>query len=269
MDAPGGSEVYWDAHLHLEKYSDQEIDQFFCDDQLEGVIAVSMDLSSSKRTLSLKKKYPGRVFAACGFHPEQPARFDQDQWFQFLHTHRDEIDAIGEIGLPYYLERQWRKEGKPFDKAAYLKILQTMLNWADEWDKPVILHGVYEDVSLICDYLEETSLSNVHFHWLKTDPATLKRVEKSGYYVSFTPDLLYNDKTRQVARSYPLERIMVETDGPWPFENKFSGKQTEPSMVLAVLEELANLKKMPLEKVAQKVRENTWQFLRIHEKSPF
>ena len=261
--------MYWDAHIHLEKYSDQQIGRFFSDDRLEGLIAVSMDIPSSQRTLLLKKKFPGKVFAACGFHPEQPAVFDQDQWMQFLYAHRDEIDAIGEVGLPYYLKRQRKKEGKPFDKEAYFNILQTMLKWADEWDKPVILHGVYEDVPLICDFLEETSLQNVHFHWLKTDAETLKRMEKSGYYVSFTPDLLYNDKTRQVARSYPLERVMVETDGPWPFENKFSGKQTEPSMVLAVLEELAVLKKMPFEKVADKVRENTRRFLRIHEKSPF
>jgi TatD DNase family protein len=257
------SKVYWDAHIHLEKYEDSEIERFLSDARLEGVIAVSMDLPSSRRTLQLKKRFPGKVFAACGFHPEQPPCFDRDQWYSFLNAHREEIDAIGEAGLPYYLERERKKEGKPFDKPAYLHILQTLLKWADEWDKPVILHGVHEDVPLICDLLEETSIRRVHFHWLKTDPETLKRMEKSGYYVSFTPDLLYNEKTRQVARSYPLERIMAETDGPWPFEHPFAGKRTEPPMVWAVLKELARLKGLPFEKVAGQVRENTRRFLRI------
>ncbi|MNN47908.1 putative deoxyribonuclease YcfH [compost metagenome] len=52
-----------------------------------------------------------------------------------------------------------------------------------------------------------------------------------GYHISFTPDILYEPEIRDLARRYPPELVMAETDGPWPFEGPFAGRPTHPAMI--------------------------------------
>ena len=86
---------------------------------------------------------------------------------------------------------------------------------------------------------------------------------ENGYYISFTPDLLYEDEIQKIARNYPLSQIMVETDGPWPFEGPFQGKLTHPKMIHETIATLAQLKRYPIEKVYKTIYENTKQFYLI------
>lgn len=244
----------FDAHIHLDQYSDTEIERFIRDSQLLHMTAVSMNLSSSIRTLNIKKKYPDKIFAACGFHPEQEAQ-DIDPLIQFIHEHIDQIDAIGEIGLPYYVKKN--------PTVVSEKILREMLEIAANWQKPVILHAVREDVAKIFAYLKEYNIKKAHFHWIKTDNSMLEHLANTGYYVSFTPDIWYNDETAQIAAQYPLPLIMAETDGPWQFEGPFSGVQTSPKLVEKVIERLAKIRKMDEVDLANQLLKNSISFFQV------
>jgi TatD DNase family protein len=251
----------FDAHIHLEQYAEEEAAAFCRDSRVAGLIAVSVDLASSRRTLALKRRFPQKVFAACGFHPEQnPA--DIGPLVEWIRRYAAEIDAIGEIGLPYYLRKKARESGQPFDEESYLHILRTMLRLAKELKKPVILHAVYEDTARVCDLLEEFEIKKAHFHWIKTDSATLKRMARAGYLVSFTPEIVYREKTARIAASYPLSLIMAETDGPWPFAGPFSGMRTTPSLLQAVIDRIAALRKLDNDQVAEQLLQNTVRFIK-------
>jgi TatD DNase family protein len=252
--------MYFDAHIHLERYSDEEVDQFCRDASLAGMIAVATDLVSSRRTLELKRRYGPTIFAACGFHPEQPAKEVRDL-ISFIRENHREIDAIGEIGLPYYLRREAALKGEKWEEAPYLDILKQMLELAAELDKPVILHGVREDVSTLCDWLDSYRIKKAHFHWIKADEKTLARMAELGYYISFTPDVLYKERSQKIALYYPLDLIMAETDGPWPFEGPLAGRRTVPRMVGKVVKELARLRGMEEREIAQIVLENARRFI--------
>ena len=65
-----------DAHIHLEQYNDEEIPLLL--EEVDAVIAVSMQLSSCERTLRLSNSYQ-QVKAAFGFHPEQPLLSPSDE----------------------------------------------------------------------------------------------------------------------------------------------------------------------------------------------
>ncbi len=252
--------TYFDAHIHLEKYSDPALAEILQDPCLEGVLAVSMDLNSSQRTLTLKQRNPQKVSIACGFHPEQALQ-DCTSLIQWIRQHADEIDAIGEIGLPYYLQQAAQKAGKPFPTEAYRELLATFLQLAKELDKPVVLHAVYEDARIACDLLEKYKIEKAHFHWVKTDPKTLRRMAERQYYVSFTPDLLYKKKTMDIAAVYPLSLILVETDGPWPFEGPFANCSTTPRLLPKVIEKLASLRRLPVREVEVILQQNIQRFL--------
>lgn len=245
---------YMDAHIHLEKYKDEAIQSFFEDSNLLHVLAVSMDYESSVRTLSLKKQYPERIFAACGFHPEQEAQ-EIEPLLQFMKTHIDQIDAVGEIGIPYYV----KKNPPKIDEM----LLRKMLAFAKAWEKPVILHAVREDVARMVELLEEYQIQRAHFHWIKTDFHTLRTLANAGYYVSFTPDIWYNNETAKIAIQYPLSFIMVETDGPWSFKGPFSNQPTTPRLVEQVILRMAKLKQVEPKRLAEILLQNSYRFLGI------
>ncbi|ANS77366.1 DNAase [Paenibacillus yonginensis] len=258
----------FDAHIHLEQYSGEDAASMLAGaegDAIKGLVAVSMNLESCLRTKELAAKYPALVKPAYGFHPEQPVPSEEelDRLLAWIRLHADEMTAVGEIGLPYYLRSEKEQTGDAFDLQPYIEVLERFLALAAELDKPVVLHAVYEDADLVCDLLEKYGIKQAHFHWFKGAEKTVRRMADSGYFISFTPDILYEQEIRQLALLYPPDQIMAETDGPWPFEGPFEGQQTHPRMIHDVASALAELYGWTYEAAGLKLLENTRCFYRI------
>ena len=86
------------------------------------------------------------------------------------------------------------------------------------------------------ELLSRYQIQKAHFHWFKADKGAFEEVLNSHYMVSVTPDILWNVKTRKVAQAFPLHRLMIETDGPWPHEG-FEAKEIK-SQLSAIIREL-------------------------------
>nr|WP_240703040.1 TatD family hydrolase [Cohnella luojiensis] len=105
--------------------------------------------------------------------------------------------------------------------------------------------------------MERYSIRKAHFHWFKGSSYAVTRIVRNGYYVSVTPDVLYEPEIRELAVVFPLDRLMIETDGPWPFEGPFAGKQTEPGMVREVIREIALHRGLDEGEAAEAVSDNS------------
>ncbi|EKU42431.1 TatD-related deoxyribonuclease [Lysinibacillus fusiformis ZB2] len=246
-----------DAHIHLDQYTDEEIPSLL--EEVKAVIAVSMQLSSCERTLRLSKSYQ-QVKAAFGFHPEQPLLSPNDETalFDWIRSHQDDMVAIGEVGLPYYLRQE-----QGIDERPYVALLERFVVLAKELDKPIVLHAVYEDAHVVCDLLEKHQLHEAHFHWFKGDEAIVKRMIERGYFISITPDCLYEEEIQQLIDAYPIDLMMVETDGPWPFEGPFTKKRTSPWMMHSTIEMIASIKGLSTQEAAKIITQNTKTFYRL------
>ncbi|MFC4775460.1 TatD family hydrolase [Paenibacillus sp. GCM10023252] len=245
---------WMDAHIHLDLYDEAEraplLEQAFADGG-EAVVAVSMNLESSRVNYELARSFPGRVLPAYGFHPEQPVPTEQQmsdlvEWIRERHE-AGESFAIGEVGLPYYTRMAAQSEATPFDEEPYLQLLDTFIALAAELRRPIVLHAVYEDADKACDMLEQYGVKRAHFHWFKGSMATIQRMIALGCFISITPDVSYESEIQELVRAYPLELMMAETDGPWPFEREYEGLATKPSMVLDVIHHIAQLKGISVE----------------------
>ncbi|WP_231734970.1 TatD family hydrolase [Bacillus sp. FJAT-29937] len=253
-----------DSHIHLDQYNKQELSRIIEGDPfVEALIAVSFDLKSCQITHKIASLFQ-QVYPAYGYHPEQqlPNEKELVELINWMGRHQSEMIAVGEVGLPYYLRQEQDLLLEP-----YLELLEEMTIKAKEWQKPLVLHAVYEDAKIVCDLLEKHSISKAHFHWFKGDELTINRMIQNGYFISITPDVLYENDIKELVKKYPLEQIMVETDGPWPFEGPFTGMQTHPQMMHKSLEEIARLKRMPITEVYSIVRENTVGFYRLKSES--
>ncbi|MCU6708915.1 TatD family hydrolase [Paenibacillus sp. J5C_2022] len=256
-----------DAHIHLDMYSEEEREAMLQEALGEGVkavVAVSRHMESALVNYGLAQRYPQGVHPAYGFHPEQELPADDDirqliEWIRERHA-AGEPFAIGEVGLPYYMRTEAEAVGQPFDEAPYIELLDRFVALAAELDRPIVLHAVYEDADKACGLLERHGVRKAHFHWFKGSEDSIRRMAASGYYVSVTPDVAYEEEIKSLVRQYPLTQLMTETDGPWPFEGPYAGKRTIPSMTKEVVADIAVLKGLQAQEAAEQLLRNTKQF---------
>jgi TatD DNase family protein len=88
-----------------------------------------------------------------------------------------------------------------------------------------------------------------------------------GLYVSFSGIVTFkkSEALRDIARSVPLDRLLVETDAPYLAPGKYRGKRNEPAYVVETAAVLANLKGIAVEELARATTDN---FFRLYGKAP-
>lgn len=253
-----------DAHIHIDQYDDIEITALAeKNETIEALVSVSMDLDSCKRNLVLSERFP-IVKPAFGFHPEQllPTEKELDKLINWMENYKDKMVAVGEVGLPFFMRNE--KKISKSDYGRYVELLEVFVNIAKKWEKPISLHAVYTDAPVVCDLLEKHSVSKAHFHWFKGDQLTTERMLANGYFVSVTPEVaLEEPENVSLVQNYSINQIMVETDGPWPFEGPFSGKRTHPHMMKESLKKIAEIKGMDIQDIYKQIRNNTKIFFNI------
>ena len=93
----------------------------------------------------------------------------------------------------------------------------------------------------------------------------LQRMIANGYMISVTPDVLYEMEIQRLVQQYPLQQMMVETDGPWPFEGPFQNKITHPSMMHQSMKAIADLKNV-IGDVYKRYIDNTIELYQFNKK---
>jgi TatD DNase family protein len=262
--AKGGQRVnkIIDSHIHLDRYADQEIANICSIPELESLVTVSWDFSSCKKNLFLAESYP-KVKPAFGYHPEQalPPEAELADLIGWMEDNKENMIAIGEVGLPYYLKQE---QGASFiGLEPYLELLELFVQKAKEWQLPIILHSIYEDADAVCSLLEKYSIEKAHFHWFKGSALVAERMAANGCFISVTPDILYEGEIQSLVKAYPIGQVMVETDGPWLFEGPFRKKMTSPIMIHRSAAKIAEIKEMALKEVYKLLLTNTRDFYRI------
>lgn len=256
-----------DAHIHLDLYKKEDRERLLSTSGagVQGMITVSMNLASCKLNQSLAKQFPGLVYPAYGYHPEQtvPEASEVEELIKWIKENQNGMVALGEVGLPYYNRKEAESKGKAFDLSPYINLLEKFMWLAKKLEKPIVLHAVYEDAVTAIDLLEKYGWNNAHFHWFKGNEQITERIIGNGCFLSVTPDVIYEDEIQHLVRQVPLEQLMVETDGPWPFEGPFKGQMTHPDMIRKSVQCIAGIKKKSVIETANVLLSNTIRFYRL------
>ncbi|CAG8821119.1 15657_t:CDS:1 [Racocetra persica] len=90
-----------------------------------------------------------------------------------------------------------------------------------------------------------------------------------GFYVSFAGNITYKtakwqERWKEVIEKIPLERIVVETDAPYLTPEPFRGQINYPQNIIHTLTKIAEIKKMDIKVVAEKIYLNTLRVLGIN-----
>ncbi len=221
-----------------------------------GVVAVGCDAATNERTLQAAAENTKAVWPALGFHPEwKLADEDLDAVEQQVRAHHARLVAIGEVGLPWYgLEAA--ADGDRIRRRARER-LERLLDVAVRFDLPVILHAPHGAAADALAALKRRGVERAVFHWHKASAEVTREIVASGYLVSVTPDLVYRGRDREMVERVPLESLLVESDAPWPYQGEFENVTSGPWLVARVAEEVAKIKRLPVDEAAYQLSVNT------------
>ncbi|MCI5167858.1 MAG: TatD family deoxyribonuclease [Candidatus Electrothrix sp. GM3_4] len=239
-----------DSHCHLDMETSQDalddIIRFAKQCHVHTIITIGIDLASSQRAVELADKSPG-VYAAVGIHPHSAEEGDDDVYQQLKKLAASEkVVAYGEIGLDY------AKRYAPVERQ-HLEFTQ-QLKIAKELELPIIIHDreAHEDTIQIIKEQGPFPAGGV-MHCFSGDTAFARQVLDLGLYISIPGIVTFKNASalQKVAREIPLDRMLLETDGPFLTPVPFRGKRNRPEYLLYTAAMVAELRSISIDEVAR------------------
>jgi TatD DNase family protein len=247
------------CHLNFDSYNEDRdaVIERAAKAGVTQIIIPAVDMETCEEAMALAAEHEG-IFAAVGVHPNSTADFEPGMIERLREWSKAKrVVSIGEIGLDYY----WDKS----PKARQFEAFEAQLSLAAELQLPVIIHNREADEDVI------TVLES----WVKTVPESMKarlgvlhsfsaplaiaeRALALGFYLGFTGPITFKkaDDLRQVAQNVPLNRLLVETDGPFLTPEPYRGKRNSPEYIPYIMDRLAALQNVSTDEMAKITTEN-------------
>jgi len=243
-----------DSHCHInfpELVSDIDgVMERMAENHVSNALCVSVNLEKFPEVLSLAERYEN-IYASVGVHPDTQSGEDPTVERLVSLSAHPKVVAIGETGLDYF-----RTEG---DTTWQRDRFRAHIQAAREVNKPLIIHTREAGDDTLGSLREEgEGLVRGVMHCFTETLEFARASIDLGFFISFSGIITFKNaqEIRDVAKVVPLESILIETDSPYlaPVPNR--GKTNEPSYVRYVLEEVARVKELPIDVVAQATTQN-------------
>ena len=255
-----------DTHCHLD-FPDfaEERDAIIARAHGSGVkqmVTISTRVRKLDGLLAITERYPS-VFCSVGTHPNNAGdELDvQTEDLVRLSNAHPKIVAIGEAGLDYFYDTQTPADQKTGLIRHIAAARQTGL--------PLVIHSRSADDDMIEILTTESGKGAFPFilHCFSSGAELARTGVELGGYVSFSGILTFpkSEDLREIAKSVPLDRLLVETDAPYLAPKRWRGKRNEPSYLVNTAEVLAECKGVSYEEIARITTENA---LRIFSRMP-
>lgn len=227
---------------------------------VERVITIGTDVEEARKGLDLAQRFPGRIDVAAGFHPHGAAKVGPADWSALEDIWAEpSLVAFGEMGLDYHYDFAPRDAQKD--------VFARQLRMAAARDLPIIIHSreAFDDVRALL--LEHGCKDRrVVFHCFTGTPQEAAAIAECGWRISFTGIVTFKNSTalQAIARAYPADRLMIETDSPYlaPVPVR-SQKTNEPANVAHTARFLAALRCVGIEQFAAQTTGNAEAFFAL------
>lgn len=239
--------VLIDAHAHLDKYGDDEVEEVLAAIERHRILTLTVaeDPASFVRAEAIAIR-SDLVVAGFGIHPS------------VAHEHADSMDEvskiasrspfIGEVGLDYRFVT---------DDALYTlqrQVFATLLTLARDQKKLVNVHcaGAEQDAA---DMLRTHRTERAIIHWYSGPLDVLSQLVAGGYMFTIGVEVMCSTHIRDVARAVPSDQLLTETDNPGGLR-WLTGEVGQPQVIRDVVSELATVRGVHPEELAATVQSN-------------
>ena len=249
------------CHLYLEgdkQYSDsaEAVVNRAKTAGVKQLILIGTDEFDNRQNIEFAQNTDG-IYCAVGFHPSELDQnyIDLVEKTRILLANK-KVVAIGEVGLDTSYGGDLKNQ---------VQFLEEMIKLTIEFEKPLILHirNVWNEAYELLS--QHKGKINAVFHCFTANWTMAQKLLDGGWMLSFTNIISYpkNDQLREVVKNTPIEKIMVETDAPFlPPQNR-RGTICEPADVVSVAQEIAKIKGILVENVAEITTKNAIDFFNL------
>lgn len=231
-----------DSHvnLHGEKFA-EDLDDVVVRAREAGVgtqLNICCNLKDAEATLKVAESY-ANMWASVGTHPHD-AKDNPDVKVSDIIalTQHPKVIGVGETGLDFHYNFSDRD-------VQYTNFL-AHVEAARETQLPLIIHSRNADVEMA--ELLEVEMKKGAFpallHCYTSGPELAQRAAALGLYFSVSGIITFKNATelRDIVKSLPEDRLMIETDCPYLAPVPHRGRRCEPAFVTHVADKLAEIK---------------------------
>lgn len=239
------------AHLAMPAYGQdlEEVLERAASAGVGGIMTCATSLEDAATTLRIARAHAERgLLASVGFHPHEADRWTDASEFALrdLIDRNPEIAAIGEVGLDFHYD---------FSPAATQRaVLRRQIRLARAVGLPLIIHcrDARDDLRRILIEEKASDIGGM-LHCFTEDVDFARFCLDQGLYVSISGIVTFRkaEALREAVAAIPLERLLVETDSPYLAPVPHRGRRNEPCFVTAVARFIADLKRVPIERIAE------------------
>jgi TatD DNase family protein len=253
-----------DSHCHLD-FPDfaADVDGVVARARAAGVtamVSIGTELKRFDGVKAVAERFDN-VWCSVGVHPHESDKEPQDGAAALIaHAGHPKVVAIGETGLDYFYEHSPREPQRANFRAHIAAARQTGL--------PLIVHTRDADDDTI-DILGEEMGKGAFTGLIHCFTGTQRLADAAlelGLYISVSGIATFkkSDALRDVLKSVPLDRLLVETDAPYLAPMPHRGKTNEPAFVIHTAAMLAGLKAVTEKDLAAATSDN---FFRLFTKA--
>ena len=254
------------CHLHSTQFENDLAEVIKRAEQtgVRVIIENGTTQESNRITLALSKKFP-IIKPALGLYPiteeKVPKTLTTAQanvLLEMIEQHRNEIIAIGEVGMDYKWTRT--ESDKKQQKQTFARVIQL----SEKIKKPLIIHSRNAEQ----DVLESLQTSNVKYavlHCFSANKKLITRAADMNLTFSIPPIITRLKHFQELVAQVNISQLLTETDAPYlgPLKNE----RNEPANVLESINEIAKTKKLTPEETANILWMNYQRIFSSHKES--
>lgn len=248
-----------DTHAHidmLEGYAEYYIEQA-AENNVSKIIIPGIEAEGFAAIIEIAERYKN-IFFELGLFPTEVLKWTDEypEMITELSKHPKCV-GIGEIGLDYHWDTSF------VDKQKEIFIKQIEL--ANTLRLPITVHDrdAHEDVLEIIDNYNNGS--EIVFHCFSGDTEFMKRITEREYYLAIGGVVTFKkaDTLKKVAKEVPLDKLLLETDAPYLAPVPFRGKENQPAYIKYTAEEIAKIRNISVEEIAEMTTKNAEKVFKI------
>jgi TatD DNase family protein len=254
--------MYTDSHCHLN-FPEllarlDDIRQDMQAAQVTRALLISTQLETFEDVNRIAMAYDN-FWCTAGVHPDEDDVQEPTLDDLLRIGQRDKVIGIGETGLDYYrlgdrsvADMEWQRQR-----------FRLHIRAARQLQLPLIIHtrsASADTLSILKEEGETGDASSVGgvFHCFTETAEVARAALDMGFYISFSGILTFKNAAdlREIAGWVPLDRVLIETDSPYLAPAPHRGKTNNPSYVPWVAKQIAELRGMTSEQIAEITSKN-------------
>ena len=253
---------YFDSHCHLDpmRYGGETKDvlQRARAAGVSRMTVIGTRAADSEAAVQLSENEEG-IFCAVGIHPNDVDDVDEKEWGRIKDlVDTGEVSAIGETGLDWFRTVASKENQQLF--------FDRHIGLSQATELPLVIHtreSIRDVLNALAKATQQKPMTGVLHAFSGTAEEAAEALEL-GFYIGFAGMVTFRsaESLREVAKTVPLDRLLIETDSPFLSPEPLRGKRNEPAHVVHTARCLANIRGETIESLAAATTANACRLFR-------